>query len=106
MASEPFAGRYSDLQFVGRGAFGAVYRAYDFKLKCIRALKLLNPELAVDEDYRERFRREATSAAGLSHPNITIVYDEGIFGDQPYIVMEFVEGEPLSRDHRPATSVR
>ena len=94
---DPFADRYTKLRLVGRGGFGVVYRAWDTEMERDIALKLLNPELAVDEDWRKRFRQEATAASKLNHPNITIVFDRGDYQSQPFIVMEFVEGEPLSK---------
>ena len=97
MPPDPFAQRYTKLRLVGRGGFGAVYRASDTDLDREVALKLLNPDLAGDADWRRRFRQEATAASKLNHPNITIVFDRGEYEDQPYIVMEFVEGETLSK---------
>ena len=99
---DPFANRYNNLRLVGRGGFGVVYRAWDTDLDREVAIKLLNPELASDPDWRKRFRQEATAASKLNHPNITIVYDRGEFQSQQFIVMEFVEGEPLSKiiEHR------
>ena len=82
---------------MGRGGFGVVYRAWDLELEREIALKLLNPDLAVDGDWKRRFRQEATAASKFSHPNITVVFDRGECQSQPYIVMELVEGEPLSR---------
>ncbi len=99
---DPFANRYNDLRLVGRGGFGEVYRAWDTDLDREVALKLLNSELATDPDWRKRFRLEATAASKLNHPNITIVHDRGEYQGQPFIVMEFVQGEPLSKiiEHR------
>ena len=82
---------------MGRGGFGVVYRAWDLELEREIALKLLNPDLAADGDWKKRFRQEATAASKFSHPNITVVFDRGECQSQPYIVMELVEGEPLSR---------
>ncbi|MBA2259127.1 MAG: serine/threonine protein kinase, partial [Acidobacteria bacterium] len=95
--SDPFADRYTKLRLVGRGGFGVVYRAWDTEMERDIALKLLNPDLAADADWRKRFRQEATAASKLNHPNITIVFDRGEYESQPFIVMEFVEGEPLSK---------
>ena len=94
---DPFAHRYTKLRLLGRGGFGAVYRASDTEMEREVALKLLNPDLAADADWRRRFRQEATAASKLNHPNITIVFDRGEFQDQPFIVMELVEGETLSK---------
>ena len=97
MPPDPFAQRYTKLRLVGRGGFGAVYRASDIEMEREIALKLLNPDLAADADWRRRFRQEATAASKLNHPNITIVFDRGEFEGQPFIVMEFVEGDTLSK---------
>ena len=94
---DPFANRFNTLRLVGRGGFGAVYRAWDTELEREVALKLLNANLASDPDFRKRFKQEATAASKLNHPNITIVYDRGEYQGQPFIVMELVEGEPLSK---------
>ena len=82
-----------------------VYRARDRLLDRPVALKVLFPELSVDRAFVERFRREAQAAANLSHPNIVPVFDWGEDGGTYFIVMEFVDGQPLSavlRDHGPA----
>ena len=94
---EPFADRYTQLRLVGRGGFGTVYRAWDPVLDRDVALKLLNADFAADSEWRKRFRKEAIAASKFHHPNITIVFDQGDYRDQPFIVMEFIEGEPLSR---------
>jgi eukaryotic-like serine/threonine-protein kinase len=73
-----------------------VYRAHDQLLDRIVALKVLFPELSVDPAFVERFRREAQSAAKLSHPNIVPVFDWGEDEGTYFIVMEFVDGQPLS----------
>ena len=73
-----------------------VYRAVDRELDRAVALKVLFPELSIDRAFVERFRREAQAAANLSHPNIVPVYDWGEDDGTYFIVMEFVEGRPLS----------
>lgn len=73
-----------------------VYRARDRLLDRPVALKVLFPELSVDRAFVERFRREAQAAANLSHPNIVPVFDWGEDGGTYFIVMEFVDGHPLS----------
>jgi serine/threonine-protein kinase len=81
-----------------------VYRALDHQLDRPVALKVLFPELSVDRAFVERFRREAQAAANLSHPNIVPVFDWGHDDGTYYIVMEYVEGRPLSaviRDPEP-----
>ncbi len=92
---EPFADRYTELHLVGRGGFGDVYRAWDTQMERRVALKLLKRELALDADWRKRFRQEATR--NLLHPNITVNFDIGHYQEQPFIVMELVEGDPLSK---------
>ncbi len=73
-----------------------VYRAHDRLLDRPVALKVLFPELSVDRSFVERFRREAQAAANLSHPNIVPVFDWGEDSGTYFIVMEFVDGKPLS----------
>src|SRR4051812_48400898 len=97
MPTEPFAQRYTRLQFLGRGGFGEVYRAWDTELEREVAIKLLKSDFTSDPHWRKRFKLEATAASKLNHPNITIVFDRGEFEKQLFIVMEFVEGEPLSK---------
>ncbi|EQD43081.1 serine/threonine protein kinase with PASTA sensor(s), partial [mine drainage metagenome] len=73
-----------------------VFRARDRLLDRPVAIKVLFPELSVDRAFVERFRREAQAAANLSHPNIVPVFDWGEDGGTYFIVMEFVDGQPLS----------
>lgn len=82
---------------LGRGGMGAVYRARQLSLDRIVAIKLLPFELGVQEEFAERFRREAKALARLAHPNIVAAHDYGQSNDGHfYIVMEYVEGEDLS----------
>src|SRR5262245_26284500 len=83
------------LELLARGGMSVVYKARHLKLNRIVALKILPRGLAEEEDFRERFEREAQVLAGLSHPNIVGVYDFGIEGDLSFLVMEFVEGVTL-----------
>ena len=76
---------------------GEVYRARDTRLERDVAIKVLAAPLAADPQFRERFEREARSLSAISHPHICAIYDVGRQGDIEFIVMEFVEGEPLSR---------
>jgi eukaryotic-like serine/threonine-protein kinase len=93
--------RYELDGIVGRGGMAEVFRARDIRLDRIVGVKALRDELARDQRFQARFRREAQSAASLNHPSIVAVYDTGedmVGGTAvPYIVMEFVEG-PTLRD--------
>src|SRR5881397_1443557 len=75
---------------------GVVYRAQHVHLGRTVALKLLNPELAASEEFRERFIREARAAAELEHPNIVPVYDAGEVEGRLYLAMKFIEGTDLA----------
>src|SRR5262249_61469804 len=74
-----------------------VYRAEDLRLKRKVALKLLPPELAEDERFRERFLRESKLAASLDHPSIIPIYEAGEVDGQLYIAMRYVEGSDLKQ---------
>ena len=89
--------RYELDQIVGRGNMSEVYRGYDKILNRIVAIKTLHADLARNEYFLARFRREARSAASLRHPNIVAVYDYGedSFVAVPFIVMEFVDGRTV-----------
>src|SRR5687768_17261989 len=90
-----FDGRYRILRKLGAGGMAAVYLAEDDELGRRVAIKILNDRYANDELFVERFRREAKSAAGLSHPNIVSVYDRGEAEGTYYIAMEVIEGRSL-----------
>jgi len=91
-----FSDRYELTHLIARGGMAQVYRARDRQLDRPVALKVLFPELSVDRAFVERFRREAQAAANLSHPNIVPVFDWGEDSGSYFIVMEFVDGRPLS----------
>ncbi|HET9210529.1 MAG TPA: protein kinase [Thermoanaerobaculia bacterium] len=90
-------GPYHIEERLGAGGMGEVYRAYDQRLGRSVAVKLIRPEASGDARARERLRREARAAAGLSHPQVVQVFDIIPCGESEAIVMELVEGEPLSR---------
>jgi serine/threonine protein kinase/tetratricopeptide (TPR) repeat protein len=89
-------GPYEILDKLGEGGMGVVYKARDRRLRRNVALKFLS-ENAADPTTRTRFLREAQTASALSHPNIVTVYDIGEDGETGYIVMEYVEGQPMNR---------
>jgi serine/threonine-protein kinase len=91
-----FSNRYELTHRIARGGMAEVYRAKDRLLDRPVALKILFPELSVDRAFVERFRREAQAAANLSHPNIVPVFDWGEDAGTYFIVMEFIDGRPLS----------
>ena len=88
-------GRYRVLQLIGSGGMGSVYSAYDERLGRQVALKILRPDLALDQRARERFLREAQIAAQLIHPNIVRTYDVGDAPEGPYLVQELLAGQTL-----------
>ena len=88
--------RYRVERSVGRGGMAEVFLAHDLLLDRPVALKVLFPEYANDPSFVERFRREAQSAAGLTHPNIVAVYDWGKVNNTYFIAMEFVQGRTLA----------
>jgi serine/threonine-protein kinase len=90
-------GPYRIEERLGAGGMGEVYRAYDRRLDRSVAVKLIRPEAAENATARERLRREARAAASLSHPHLVQVFDIIECGESEAIVMELVEGEPLSR---------
>ena len=90
-----FAGRYRVTRKLGGGGMADVYLAEDQELGRRVAVKILHQRYANDEQFVERFRREATHAAGLSHPNIVSIFDRGEADGSYFIVMEYVEGKTL-----------
>src|SRR5678815_756180 len=90
-----FDGRYRILRKLGSGGMANVYLAEDEELGRRVAIKILNDRHANDDQFVERFRREAKNAAGLSHPNIVSIYDRGDSEGTYYIAMEYVEGRTL-----------
>jgi predicted Ser/Thr protein kinase len=90
-------GKYDVLDVLGRGGMGVVYRARDSRLGRTVAIKMLTEGFSGNADMLQRFYREASQTGALRHNNIVIVYDAGDQDGEPYIVMEYVEGEPLDR---------
>jgi beta-lactam-binding protein with PASTA domain/tRNA A-37 threonylcarbamoyl transferase component Bud32 len=90
------AGRYRLLGKLGSGGMADVWCAEDAMLDRRVALKFLHERFAQDEQFVERFRREASAAAGLQHPNVVGVFDRGTFEGSHYIAMEYVEGASLN----------
>src|ERR671919_335462 len=90
-----FDGRYRITRKLGSGGMANVYLAEDQELGRRVAIKILDDRHASDNQFVERFRREAKNAAGLSHPNIVSIYDRGEAEGSYYIAMEYVEGRTL-----------
>jgi eukaryotic-like serine/threonine-protein kinase len=90
------ADRYELGPVLGEGGMARVHRGYDRQLRRPVAVKVLAPPYDRDRAFVERFRREARSAAGLSHPNVVSVFDNGSYHGTHFIVTELVEGETLA----------
>ncbi len=91
-------GKYRITASLGEGAMGIVYKAFDPDIERRGAIKVLHPDLVRKknaEEFLQRFKREAQSAARCTHPNVVTVLEYGQDGEMPYIVMEFVEGASL-----------
>src|SRR3954449_6089932 len=88
--------RYRLERTLGRGGMAAVWLGHDEVLDRQVAVKVLSDTIATDPGFVARFRREARTAAGLSHPNLVGVYDYSDEGERPYLVMQFVPGENLA----------
>jgi serine/threonine protein kinase len=97
MVGEVIANRYELEELAGTGGMSSVYRARDTLLERNVALKILHERHSEDEEYVERFRREAQIVARLSHPNIVSVIDRGQADGRQYIVFEYVDGETLDQ---------
>lgn len=90
------AGRYEIISRIGGGGMALVYKAQDLLLNRKVAIKVLRQQFVNDDEFIRRFRREAQSAAALSHPNVVSIYDVGQEDDTHYIVMEYIEGRNLN----------
>jgi serine/threonine-protein kinase len=95
VVGELIAERYELQELVGTGGMSSVFRAHDRLLERTVALKILHEQFTQDEDYVERFRREARSVAQLAHPNIVTVIDRGEQDGRQFIVFEYVDGANL-----------
>ena len=100
--TDPLVGRILDGRYeihakIDRGGMATVYRGVDKRLTRNVAVKVMHESLGSDAEFVARFDREARAAAGLVHPNIVSVFDQGMDGGRPYIVMEYVQGENLRK---------
>jgi eukaryotic-like serine/threonine-protein kinase len=95
VVGELIAGRYELEKLVGSGGMSNVFRAHDRLLERTVALKILHEQYTRDEDYVERFRREARAVAQLTHPNIVTVIDRGEQEGRQFIVFEYIDGDNL-----------
>ena len=94
--SKLLVGRYELIGRIGEGGMAVVYKAKDRLLNRFVAVKILRPEFTKDAQFVDSFRKESQAAAGLQHPNIVSVYDVGHEGNIYFIVMELIDGMPLS----------
>jgi eukaryotic-like serine/threonine-protein kinase len=97
MTGEVIAGRYELEERVGSGGMSTVYRAHDNQLERKVALKILHKRFNDDDEYVERFRREARAVAQLAHPNIVTVIDRGEAAGRQFIVFEYIDGDDLKQ---------
>src|SRR5580693_4543371 len=95
MEGRTVAGKYTLEREIARGGMGAVWSAFDTSLRRRVALKLMSADHLASPSARSRFEREAMAIAQLQSPHVVQIYDYGIDGDAPYIVMELLEGEDL-----------
>ena len=106
MEGTPF-GRYRLVELLGRGGMGEVWRAYDTGINRVVALKMLPLGFANDQEFQERFRREAQAAAGLDEPHVVLIHDVGEIDGRLYVTMRLITGRDLQhpdRVHRRTTS--
>lgn len=93
--AEALGDQYDLIRLLGRGGMASVFLAREHALKRMVAIKVLDPQLSVSEDFRTRFQREAETAAQLHHPNIVPIYSVGASDDLVYFTMAYVDGESL-----------
>ncbi|MBE1446336.1 Stk1 family PASTA domain-containing Ser/Thr kinase [Paenibacillus sp. OAS669] len=96
MIGKQLGGRYEIIERVGGGGMAIVYKGLDILLHRHVAVKVLRQQYVHDEEFIQRFRREAQAAASLSHSNVVSIYDVGQEEDIHYIVMEYIEGTTLN----------
>ncbi len=89
------AERFELRERIGGGVAADVHRAFDHKLGRDVVVRILRPDFAGDDEYVERFQREAEAATGIRHPNLVEVLDHGVVDDRPFLVRELVEGSTL-----------
>src|SRR5947209_7653506 len=89
-------GHFTLLEKIGEGGMGRVYKARDTRLNRLVAIKLLPQSKMVDPDRRARFIQEARAASTLNHPNIVTIHEIVELDGQTFMVMELVDGKPLS----------
>ncbi|HZV00560.1 MAG TPA: serine/threonine-protein kinase, partial [Planctomycetota bacterium] len=90
-------GNYTILELLGRGGFGAVFKAKDEMTGALVALKAVHPDHARDRDFVRRLRDEARAAAAVSHPHVALFHTTGEHGGIPFLVFELVPGGTLDR---------
>ena len=95
-AGSTLASRYTLTSLIAVGGMGEVWKAQDNDLHRTVAVKVLKDSASANETFLKRFRNEAKNAAGLAHPNIAQIFDYGDHDGIAFLVMEFVDGEPLS----------
>jgi serine/threonine protein kinase len=88
-------GRYRLVELLGRGGMGEVWRAYDTGTDRIVAIKLLPPHCSDNEEFKQRFRREAQAAAKLNTPHVIPIHDYGEIEGRLYVCMRLIEGRDL-----------
>lgn len=94
----PFGERYELISLVGQGGMGSVYKVKDRNLESYFAVKVLRPELALEQGAVKRFEQEAVAASQLTHPNLVAVYENGVTQEgEPFLVMDYVAGDNLSQ---------
>jgi serine/threonine-protein kinase len=89
------SGRYRIIRPLASGGMARVFLAEDLRLQRQVAVKVIHPHLAEDSAFIDKFRREAVMAAGLNHPNLVNIFDQGTDAGAPYLVMEYVSGRTL-----------